>query len=403
MEIYHEIQRPRRDTAMNRVCSIFAQLLQLLPRSEFQAAVARHKTERHARGFSCWTHCVSMLFCQLANARSLREITQGLAASEGKLKHLGVDKSPGVSTLAYANQHRSWELYRTVFGSLFERCTAAAAQRGKKKFRFKNKLLSLDATMMPVCLSVFDWAHYQRSKGAVKLHLMLDHDGYLPKFAVITDGKTHEIEVARKMQFEPGAMLVFDRGYVDYQWWLELSRQKVSFVTRLKDSGEYGVVDSRPLPPNPGNVLRDEVILLTAIQEQGPAAQMRRIEIWIEDKNVSMALLTNNLKLAASTIAAIYKDRWQIEVFFRAIKQSLRIKTFVGTSPNAVMIQIWTALIAMLLLRYLQLRATYGWSLSNLVALLRQQLFVYRDLMKWLNEPFQPPPELSDQLILRFA
>lgn len=388
---------------MNRVCSIFAQLLQLLPRSEFQAAVARHKTERHARGFSCWTHCVSMLFCQLANARSLREITQGLAASEGKLKHLGVDKSPGVSTLAYANQHRSWELYRTVFGSLFERCTAAAAQRGKKKFRFKNKLLSLDATMMPVCLSVFDWAHYQRSKGAVKLHLMLDHDGYLPKFAVITDGKTHEIEVARKMQFEPGAMLVFDRGYVDYQWWLELSRQKVSFVTRLKDSGEYGVVDSRPLPPNPGNVLRDEVILLTAIQEQGPAAQMRRIEIWIEDKNVSMALLTNNLKLAASTIAAIYKDRWQIEVFFRAIKQSLRIKTFVGTSPNAVMIQIWTALIAMLLLRYLQLRATYGWSLSNLVALLRQQLFVYRDLMKWLNEPFQPPPELSDQLILRFA
>lgn len=387
---------------MNRVCSIFAQLLQFLPRGEFHAAVAEHKTERHARGFSCWTQCVSMLFCQLGNARSLREITQGLAASEGKLKHLGVDKAPSVSTLAYANQHRDWGLYQTVFSKLFERCAATAAQRGKKKFRFKSKLLSLDATMMPVCLSVFDWAQYQRSKGAVKLHMVLDHDGYLPKFAVITDGKKHEIEVARKMQFEPNTMLVFDRGYTDYQWWLELSRQKVSFVTRLKDNAEYGVVESRLVSPN-SNILCDEVVLLTAVQQEGPVALMRRIEIWIEEKNESMVLFTNNLKLAASTIAAIYKDRWQIEIFFRAIKQSLRIKTFVGTSPNAVMIQIWTALIAMLLLRYLQLRATYGWSLSNLVALLRQQLFVYRDLMKWLDDPFQPPPDLNEQLVLEFV
>jgi hypothetical protein len=173
-------------------------------------------------------------------------------------------------------------------------------------------------------------------------------------------------------------------------------------VTRLKDNAEYGVVEQRPVAPN-GNILRDEVILLTAIQEQGTVARMRRIEIWVEEKNETIVFVTNHLKLAASTVGAIYRDRWQIELFFKAIKQSLRIKTFVGTSPNAVMIQIWTALIAMLLLRYLQLRATYGWSLSNLVALLRQQLFVYRDLITWLNQPFQPPPELTEQLLLPLA
>jgi transposase len=252
---------------------------------------------------------------------------------------------------------------------------------------------------------MFDWAQYQRSKGAVKLHLVLDHDGYLPKFAVVTDGKTHEIEVARQMEFEPGTILVFDRGYVDYTWWLNLSRRKVFFVTRLKDNADYGVVEDRPVPSS-SNIVRDEVVLLTAIQEAGPVAQMRRIEVRVggkEGEEETLVFFTNHLKLAASTIAAIYRDRWQIETFFRAIKQSLRIKTFVGISANAVMIQIWTALIAMLLLRYLQLRATYGWSLSNLVALLRQQLFVYRDLMLWLNEPFQPPPDLNPQLVLPFA
>lgn len=377
---------------MNRVCSIFSQVLHHVPRAEFAAAVAEHKAERHARGFSSWTQFVSMMFCQLGRAQSLREITQGLAASEGKLRHLGVETAPSRSTLAYANQHRPWEVFETVFQKLYRRCAGDVAQRTKRKFRFKHKLLSLDATMMPVCLSAFDWALYQRSKGAVKLHLVLDHDGYLPRFAVITDGKTSDLKVARQQQFEPGTVLVFDRGYTDFQWWLQLSQQKVFFVTRLQDQAAYGIVELRPVVAG-SNVVRDEVILLEAIQEKGPVALMRRIEVWLEDKKETMVFVTNQMKLAASTIAAIYRDRWQIELFFKAIKQSLRIKTFVGTSANAVMIQIWTALIAMLLPRYLQLRATYGWSLSNLVALLRHQLFVYRDLYSWLDDPFQSPAE----------
>jgi Transposase DDE domain len=267
-----------------------------------------------------------------------------------------------------------------VFHNLLKRCQGEAKGH-KRTFRFKHKLLSLDSTVIPLCLSVFDWAHYKRAKGAVKLHMVLDHDGYLPSYAVLTEGKTADITVAKQMTFPAGTMLVFDRGYSDYQWWLTLTRRQVYFVTRLKDSADYGVVEQRAVKEG-GDIVRDEVIVLTSQQEIGPEACLRRIEMWVEDKQETMVFLTNNRKLAASTIAAIYKERW-------------RIKTFIGTSENAVQTQIWTALIAMLLVKYLQLRSTFQWSLSNLVALLRQQLFVYRDLFEWLNDPFQAPPALA--------
>lgn len=379
---------------MNRLCSIFSQTLQLIPRLEFQAAVSQHKAERHARGFSSWAQFISMLFCQLGHAQSLREITGGLAACEGKLKHLGVDRAPKRTTLSYANQHRPWQMFETVFHQLLKRCQGEAATR-KRKFRFKHKLLSLDSTVIPLCLSVFDWAHYKRAKGAVKLHMVLDHDGYLPSFAVLSEGKTSDITVARQMTFAAGTMLAFDRGYADYDWWLSLTRQKVHFVTRLKDSAEYGVVEQSKVPEG-GNIIRDEVIVLCAQQEIGPQARLRRIEVWVEEKQQTLVFLTNHLKLAATTIAEVYKQRWAIELFFKALKQGLKIRTFVGTTENAVQTQIWTALIAMLLVKYLQLRSTFGWSLSNLIALLRQQLFVYRDLFKWLNDPYQAPPSLDD-------
>ena len=368
---------------MNRVCSIFSQILQLIPRSEFQAAVRDHKAERHARGFSSWAQFIAMMFCQLGHAQSLREITGGLAASEGKLRHLGVEIAPKRTTLSYANGHRPWQLFQTVFYKLLERCQAEAKGR-KRKFRFRHKLLSLDSSVIPLCLSAFDWAQYKRAKGAVKLHLVLDHDGYLPSYALLTEGKTADIIAARQIPFAPGTMLVFDRGYADYDWWLSLTRQKVHFVTRLKDSADYGVVEQREVPED-SNIIRDEVIVLCAQQDIGPQARLRRIEVWVEEKQETMVFITNHLRLAAATIAAIYKERWAIELFFKALKQGLRIKTFVGTSENAVQTQIWTALIAMLLVKYLQLKSTYAWSLSNLIALLRQQLFVYRDLFIWLN------------------
>jgi len=390
---------------MNRVCSIFSQILQFIPRLAFEAKVREHKAERHARGFSSWTQLIAMLFGQLGHAQSLREITGGLAASEGKLRHLGVNEPPKRSTLSYANEHRPWQLYQSVFYDLLEHCRGEAAGH-KRQFRFKHKLLSIDSTTIALSLSMFDWAQYKRSKGAVKLHLVLDHDGYLPQYAVISDGKQADILAARKMSFAPGTMLVFDRGYADYDWWLGLEQQKVFFVTRLKDKADYAVMEKREVPER-GNVLKDEVIVLMKLAAKGQECFLRRVEVWVEEKQETMVFVTNHLKLAASTIAAIYKDRWKIELFFKALKQSLKVKTFVGTSENAVQTQIWTALIAMLLVKYLQLRSTFGWSLSNLVALLRQQLFVYRDLMGWLNDPFQAPPALAGvhdgQLALELA
>jgi hypothetical protein len=390
---------------LNRVCSIFSQILQYVPRLEFQSLVRNHNAERHARGFTCWSQLIAMLFCQLGRAHSLREICGGLASCEGKLRHLGLSDSPARSTLAYANEHRPWEVFRDLFYTLRERCRAEAAGRGHG-FRFKNKLVSLDASTIALSVSMFDWAHFQRAKGAVKLHLVLDHEGYLPSYAVITTGKTHEITVARRMQFQPNAIVVFDKGYADYAWWRRLHQDKVYFVSRLRKDAKYRVERRRDLPPAHGHLRRDEEIVLEGWRQLGKQGlKVRRIEVWLEDKQELLVLVTNHLRLAASTIAAIYKDRWRIETFFKSIKQLLKLKTFVGTREKAVLTQIWTALIVMLLLRWLMVKAQFGWSLSNLVAMLRMQLFVYRDLQSWLNSPFEGPPEPppAAQLALAFT
>jgi len=392
---------------MTRFSSIFSQLLQLFPRLEFEQAVKEHHAERSAKGFSSWGQFVAMLFCQLGRAHSLREICGGLASCEGKLKHLGVPEAPKKSTLAYANEHRPWELYRTVFGQVLEKCQSVVAASGsKKKFRFKNKLVSLDSSTIDLCMSVFDWAKFRRTKGAVKLHLLLDHDGHLPSYAVVTDGKKSDIRVAWGMKFAAGTVLVVDRGYNDYDWFAELTDQEVFFVTRMKDNAVYDVVERREVPSK-GHVHSDEVIYFPSMAANGKEYFFRRVEVWDEEQQRTIVFLTNNLKFGATTIAAIYKDRWKVELFFKALKQNCKIKTFLGTSANAVHTQIWTALIAMLVLKYLQLKSTFGWSLSNLVAMLRLQLFVYRDLHAWLNAPFQAPPALEGihdvQLVLNLA
>lgn len=374
---------------MTRFCSIFSQLLQLFPRTEFQKAVATTQAERHARGFTCWGQFVAMLFCQLGRAHSLREICGGLASCEGKLAHLGI-AAPSRTTLAYANAHRPWQLYEQVFYQLLARCREAA---GAKKFRFKNKLLTLDATVIDLCAEMFAWAAFRRAKGAVKLHFTLDHDGYLPTALVITEGKRHEITVARRQTFAAGTILVFDRGYLDYAWFARLTETGVFFVTRMKDNTAYTAIERHAVPTQ-GGILADEWIALTSAPSAAvhPSDRpLRRVEA-VTPEGDRLVFLTNHLELGPTTIARIYKDRWQIELFFKALKQNLRVKTFVGTSANALHTQIWTALIALLLLKYLQLRATFGWSLSNLVALLRMNLFAYRDLWAWLNEPFTAPP-----------
>jgi hypothetical protein len=389
-------QPDRRNLSVAQFCSVFQQLLKLIPRGEFDQMVNRHAAERHARGFASWDQLVAMLFCQLGRAQSLREICDGLASMEGRTRHLGID-SPKRSTLAYANEHRPWQLFESVFHGLLGR-VRSGLNLGHR-FRFKNPLLSMDASVIDLCLASFDWASYKRRKGAVKLHMLLDHAGLLPAFCVITNGKVHEISIARGLSFAPGTIVVFDRGYVDYEWFRRLSTDKVWFVTRLRESARYRVVEE--LPVTRAHILADQIIdLQKAPRYHFEPLRLRRVVVRLED-GTSMEFFTNNFRLAASTIAEIYRDRWQIESFFKTIKQNLRVKTFVGTSANAVRIQIWAALIVILILKYLQLSARRNWSMSHLVALIRMHLFSYRNLWKWLEQPFDPPiAKPSPQLAL---
>ncbi|MEW6025508.1 MAG: IS4 family transposase, partial [Pseudomonadota bacterium] len=264
-------------------------------------------------------------------------------------------------------------MFEKVFYGLFGIVTAKAV--GKKKFRIKNKLVSLDSTVIDLCLSMYDWAKFRRTKGAVKLHLVLDHDGYLPCFGLITDGKVHDVKAAHQMHFAPGTIVVDDRGHNDYRLFAKWTDGGVFFVTRMKDNALFEVVEERAVPKN-RNILEDQTIRLTGTgaDEKCPHL-LRRVEAVREDTGGILVFLNNHHGLGASTIAAIYKDRWQIELFFKALKQNLKIKTFVGTQAFAVKTQIWTALISMLLLRYLQLSSRIAWSLANLVALLRMNLF----------------------------
>jgi len=378
---------------MVQVASLFSQLLGHFPRIEFGGLVAKHRAEWAAKGFTCWTQFVAMLFCQVARADSLREICNGLACCLGKLVHLGVSRAPNKSTLSYANEHRPAALFEDLFWTVLGRFRRQGMLGGqRRKFRFKNKLLSLDSTTMSLCLAMFPWARFRRAKGGVKVHVLLDHTDYMPQYVLITEARRHDRTVLPHVRLAPGSIIVDDRAYNDYAQFGRWTAEGVFFVTRMKDNAKCKVVKRRQVPQN-SNVLRDEVIRLTGVgaAEKCPHL-LRRIVVWDERNASEIVLLTNHLEFGATTIAAIYKDRWQIELFFKALKQNLHVKTFVGTSENALRIQIWTALIALLLLKWLHHLSQAGWSLSNLAAMLRLNLFTYRDLEEWLRNPLNSPP-----------
>lgn len=384
---------------MKRFCSILNQLLQIFPRAEFEKIVKETGAERHARGFRSWDQFVAMLFSHLADANSLREICGGLASGEGRLSHLGV-KAPAKSTLAYANSKRNWELFQKVFNQLYDDCQRDLGM--KTRFKFKNPLVSIDSTHISLCSEMFPWATYSRQKGALKLHVTLDHAGYLPAAMVITTGKYSELMVAKRHQWEAGTILLMDRGFVDFSWFHHLTNCGVWFITRVKKDMRYEVIESQQITRN-GEVITDERIRFTGPISRKRCPDVCRVVTIKRADGEQFEFLTNNLTLAASTIAAAYKDRWQIESFFKILKQNLRIKSFLSTSPNAVWTQIWTAVIAMLLIRYLQMKARYNWSFSNLMYFLRMNLLVYRDLWDWLNNPFVPGDTRDGPAQFRFC
>lgn len=388
---------------MVRTASIFSQILALVDRVAFRRLAHDTKANRFTKKFTAWDHFVSMVFAQLAQAKSLRETCDGLQCAVGKAQHLGIQNLAKRSTLAYANEHRSSTLFHGLFSHLVERLPATVAGQPKKKFRFKNKLVSLDSSVVTLCLSLFPWAHYTRTKGGVKLHLLLDHDGYWPSYAYLSEANCADITVARTLALARGSVVVMDRGYVDYELFGRWTRDNgVYFVTRMKTNMAYKVLEERPLPSEKGHLLLDQVIQLTSAtaQKQCPYP-LRRVVVWDAENERELVLLTNHPDFAADTIGAIYRERWQIELFFKALKQNLKVKTFLGTSRNALEVQLWTALIAMLLVTFLRWRSRRGWSLSNLVALLRWNLFQYKNLEEWLDNPFDTGPGLPDHPLAR--
>jgi hypothetical protein len=388
---------------MIKTASLFSQLLSHFPRSEFDALARRHDAERGAKGFSCWDQLVAMLFCHLANADSLREICNGLACCLFKLTHLGLKKAPCKSTLSYANKHRPAALFEDLFFTALERFRSQGMLGHRNKpFRFKNKLLSLDATVISLCLELFPWARFRRAKGGVKLHVLLDHEDYMPSWVLISEARRADVTMARSVKLNPGSIVAMDRAYNDFALFGRWCSQGIFFVTRMKQRTLYEVVETREVPQN-RQILSDEIILLSSPKAQQDCSEhLRRVVVWDSENAREIVLLTNHLEFGATTISSIYKQRWQIELFFKALKQNLRIRTFVGTSENALRIQIWTAMITMLLLKWLHYRSKESWSFSNLASMLRLNLFTYRDLKEWQDKPFGTPPVVPhpDQLLL---
>lgn len=380
---------------MNTTTSLFSQILSTIDRNQFQRLVRDYDADRASKGFSTWEMFVSMIFCHLAQAKSLREICYGLKSAAGKLNHLGVACSPSRSNLSYANSHRPWQLFQHVFHMMLGKCIEQAPKK-KKAFRFKNDLYSMDSTVIDLCLSLFPWAKFRQTKGAVKVHLLLDHEGYFPVFAHVTEGSVHDVRIAKAVDLPKGSIVAIDRAYTDYGLFEKWTGNGVYFVCRLKDNAQYRILERSER--NDKDIRADWKISWTGFySSQKGESPLRVVKIWDPENKRILEFVTNIFHLSASTIGAIYKDRWEIELFFKCLKQNLRVKTFVGTSPNALRVQIWTALISIMLMKYLQFCSKASWSMSNLFALIRMNLMVYDDLWdwlakKWLTAQAQPKP-----------
>ncbi|WP_192959159.1 IS4 family transposase [Shewanella sp. FDAARGOS_354] len=320
--------------------TVIHQLLRFIPRHEFESLAKQHHKGRSFRTASRWSQFVTLTIAQLAGRSSLRDIVENMTAQLHRLYHIGTVKLSR-TTLARINEDKPYALYEALFGRVLARCQAVSP---KHNFRFKNALFSLDATTIDLCLSAFPWAEFRSTKGAIKLHVGLNHNGYLPEFITITDGKTHDITAARALKLPPGSIVAVDKGYNDYKWYNHLNNNGIFFVTRLKSNAKYRVLVRQDVDKSKG-ITSDQVIQFTGsvTSERCPIA-LRRIGYRDDVTGKRYVFLTNNRTLSAKTIAEIYKARWQVELFFKWIKQNLKIKSFIGTSKNAVLTQIWIAM-----------------------------------------------------------
>ena len=370
--------------------NLFSQIISKLDKSSFKKLVKEKSSDKYCKGIDSWTHLITMLFSQFSNSQSTRDISNGLRSATGNLNHLGLTKAPSKSSISYQNKNRTYELFKDYYYKLSNHLGQQAKFK-QTKFRIKSKIFLLDSSTISLCLSLFDWAKYKTSKGAIKLHTLLDYDGNLPAYINITNGKTADNKGAYDIPLLKRSVIVADRFYNDFSLLNIWDSNQVFFVIRHKENLRFNTLKELELPDNRHqHILKDEIIALEkTTSKEKYRGKLRRVSVWDDKNKQVIELITNQLNWTANTISELYKSRWQIEIFFREVKQLLHIKSFIGTSENAVMIQIWTAMITILILKYLKQIAKYKWHLSNLVAFLRLNLFVKINLNKWLNEPFE--------------
>jgi len=379
------------------VDTVFAQLLKLVPRHDFNRLAKSHHCGGELRKMTRWSQFVAMGLGHVARRLSLRDVVATLQAQGRRLYHLGV-KSVARSSLARVNEEQPYTLYAALFDRLLEQCRALAPHHG---FRFKNKLYSIDASLIDLSLKIFPWSKYALGKGAMKLHMGLDHDGFIPAFAVVTESRVMETTIARQLTLPKGSIAVFDRGYSEFAWFKTLDDTGIYFVTRRRANTLYEVIERRQAGAGDG-IVSDEIVRFTgaqAVKRGMPELRLVTFDCPLTGKRYEF--LTNIRHLAAGTIAAIYKSRWQIELFFKFLKQNLKLKGFYGTTKNAVLTQIWIALCVALMIAYLKFSSATGLSFQHILRLLDTNLFLRRDLLALLHgKPPDPSHHHPDQALL---
>jgi len=377
MKILHKLLPHKGILDLSHHTTLFSQTLSLIPRHVFQKLENRHKTGRSSRKFGFKEQFTVMAFIQLAARRSMRDGLRCLSAAGNRLYHWGL-KNVARSTFADANNSRPAGFFQDMFAEIYALCRPHAP---KHKFRFKSKLFSLDATTIKLCLSLFPWASFRQRKGGVKMHTLLDHGGYIPAFVTVTEARTHESRMVKALELPLGSIIVFDKGYNSYPWFRLLGEKGVFFVTRLKQNAAYKLLERRPVNRKTG-ITSDHIIEATS---KGKTLRLRRVGYRDPESGKRYEFLTNHFRLSPKTIADIYKDRWKIEIFFKEIKQNLRIKSFVGNTENAVLIQIYTALTVYLLLAYQKFLSRIGLSVQQLFQIIQLNLLGASSLEELLN------------------
>jgi hypothetical protein len=370
---------------MNHGKYVFAQLFEFLPKYEFDKCVARYQGNKRVKGFSCWTQFLAMSFGQLTFRESLRDTVNCLSAHHRKLYHLGIRFAVRRSTLSEANENRNWRIYAD-FAQVLLRQAQALYQADEFDLEISNAVYALDATTIDLCLSVFWWAHFRKTKAAVKLHTLLDLRGNLPTFMRITDGQTHEVNILDELLFEPLAIYLLDKGYLDFQRLYRIDQAQAFFVTRAKTNLAFARLYSRRVDKDVGLRCDQTIKLTTYYSSKAYPGHLRRVKFYDKEQGKTYVFLTNNFEITALEVALLYKKRWQIELFFKWIKQHLQIKRFWGESENSVKTQIWIAVCTYLIVAIVKKELKIERSLYEILQIISVSIFDKSQLKQLLTE-----------------